>query len=395
MALWRKRNLLEIVQILKFLVLFSFAIPIFVFLLYGAILVYYSKQCKKQHINEFNGNVKYEPVVSIVTPTHNEEAIISKKIENLLASDYPKEKLEIIFVDDSDDSTPKIIQEYAKMFSNINLIKFDKRVGYSPCMIAGCKAARGEVIVLSDAGAFFDAKTVANLVRHFQNPDIGAVTSTDVILNVDEEVGRSEDLYQKIYNFVRTAETNMDSTFYFKGEASAVRKDLITDLEECGATFDTAVALSVRKKGYKTIYDPEAKFYEYAPKTRRERIRQKTTRAANWIKILFQFKSMLFNPKYGKFGLLTLPANFMMLVIIPLAILAGISFLIFLTFFDPAFTIILWSIIGAIFASSLIFSRHFLFNFLEFCYSLLKAIYEIIFAKRKHDLIEKIASTRR
>jgi cellulose synthase/poly-beta-1,6-N-acetylglucosamine synthase-like glycosyltransferase len=281
------------------------------------------------------------------------------------------------------------------MFSNINLIKFDKRMGYSPSMIAGCKAARGEIIILSDAGAFFDTKTVANLVRHFQNPDIGAVTSTDVILNVYEEVGRSEDLYQKIYNFVRTAETSMDSTFYFKGEASAVRKDLITDLEECGATFDTAVALSVRKKGYKTIYDPEAKFYEYAPKTRRERIRQKTTRAANWIKILFQFKSMLFNPKYGKFGLLTLPINFAMLVVNPLAILTGIGFLIALIFFDPFFSLIIWSIIGAVFLLSIVFFRHLLFTFLEFEFSLLSAMYEIVFVKRKHDMIEKIVSTRR
>lgn len=385
--------MLEIVQILKFLVIFSFAVPIFVFLLYGAILVYYKykKRCK----NEFDGNEKYQPAVSIVTPTHNEETIISKKIENLLASNYPRDKLEIIFVDDSEDSTPKIIQEYAEKFSNIHLIKFDKRMGYSPCMIAGCKAAKGEIIVLSDAGAFFDAETVANLVRHFRDPNIGAVTSTDVILNVDEDVGRSEELYQKIYNFVRKAETNMDSTFYFKGEASAVRKDLIADLEECGATFDTAAALSIRKKGYKAVYDPEAKFYEYAPKTRRERIRQKTTRAANWIKILFQFKGMLFNPKYGKFGLLTLPANFIMLVATPLAILAGISLLIVLTFFDPAFSLTLWRIIIAILLLVLVFSRHFLFNFLEFSLSLLKALYEIIFSKRKHDLIEKIISTRR
>jgi cellulose synthase/poly-beta-1,6-N-acetylglucosamine synthase-like glycosyltransferase len=389
----RKQNLLEIAQILKFLVVFSFAIPFFVFILYGAILVYY-KYKKQPNSKEYNEDVKFEPSVSVVIPTHNEESIISKKIENLLASSYPKDKLEIIFVDDSDDSTPKIIQESAK-FSNIHLIRFDRRMGYTPCMIAGCKAAQGEIIVLSDAGAFFDTKTIANLIRHFRNPSIGAVTSTDVILNVDEEVGRSEELYQKVYNFVRTAETNMDSTFYFKGEASAVRKNLITDMEKYSATFDTAAALLIRKKGYKTIYDPEAKFYEYAPKTHNERIKQKTTRAANWIKILFQFKNMLFNPKYGKFGLLTLPANLMMLVITPIVVLAGISFLIALTFFDLAFAITLWSIIGTVFILSLTFSRHFLFNFLEFDYSLLKAIYEIIFTKRKHDLIEQIASTRR
>lgn len=386
--------MLETVQILKFLVVSSFVIPFFIFLFYGAILAYYRYK-KPKNKSELNGNPKFEPRVSVVTPTHNEEAIISKKIENLLASDYPKDKLEVIFVDDSDDSTPKIIQEYAKKFSIIHLIRFEKRMGYTPCMIAGCKAAKGEIIILSDAGAFFDTKTVANLVRHFRNPTIGAVTSTDVILNIGEEVGKSEQLYQKIYNFVRTAETNMDSTFYFKGEASAVRRELITDLEECNATFDTAAALFVRKKGYKTIYDPEAKFYEYAPETRRERIKQKTTRAANWIKILFQFKSMLFNPKYGKFGLLTLPMNFAMLVATPLLMLIGLLLLVALTFLDQIFSIIIWSIVGTFFLSALLLSKHFLFTFLEFSFSLLRALYEIIFTKRKHDIIDKIISTRR
>ena len=391
----RSKILLEIIQILQFFVFFSFAVPFFVFVLYGTILIYYKYNNKQHNGNECDKNIEFEPSVSIVTPTHNEESIISKKIENLLASNYPKDKLEIIFVDDSDDSTPSVIQEYSKRFSSIRLIKFNKRMGYSPCLFAGVKASKGDIIILSDAGAFIDTETVTNLVRHFRNPNIGAVTSKDVILNVGEEIGKSEELYQKIYNFVRTAETNMDSTFYFKGEASAVRKDLITDLEGCSATFDTAAALFVRQKGYKTIYDPEAKFYEYAPKTHNERIRQKTIRAANWIKILFQFRSMVFNPRYGKFGLLTLPMNLAMLVVTPMALLAGIGFLIVLTFFDPVFSIIIWSILGTIFLLSLVFSKRLLITFLEFDFSLLKALYEIIFTKRKHDMIEKVVSTRR
>lgn len=382
------------IEILRFLVGFLFGFPVLIFASYGLILVYYNKVRSEHNVDISNGEIE-EPFVTVVTPTHNEEKIISKKIENLLSSNYPREKLELVFVDDSDDSTSNIIEEYSRKYSIIRLIKFGERMGYSPCMFAGVKESKGDVVVLSDAGSFHDGDTISNLVRHFSDPRIGAVTGKDVILNVDEETGSSEALYQRIYNFVRTAETNMDSTFYFKGEASAVRKKLISDIEGCGATFDTAVALFVRQKGYKTIFEPEAKFYEYAPMARSERIKQKTIRAANWIKILLKFKGMAFNGKFGKFGLFTLPANFGMLIVAPLAILLGIFSLVLLTLIDPFFSLFLWGGLGAVALFSILVSKHLLRTFLDFEVSLLKALYEIVFTKRKHDQIDTVMSTRR
>jgi cellulose synthase/poly-beta-1,6-N-acetylglucosamine synthase-like glycosyltransferase len=386
---------LEIIQVLQYLVISCFVIPIFVFGIYGLILVYY-RRSKTRNTKIITANISgFEPHVSIVTPTHNEETIISKKIENLLISNYPKEKLEIIFIDDSTDSTAKIIQAYAEKYPFIHLIKFAKRMGYSPCMFAGVKVSTGEIIVLSDAGSFHDEDTIENLVRHFRDPAIGAVTGKDVILNSDEAIGSSETLYLRIYNFVRTAETNMDSTFYFKGEASAVRKSLIADFEGCGATFDTATALFIRQKGYKTIFDSAAKFYEYAPRTREERIKQKTIRAANWIKILMKFKGMTFRYKYGKFGLLTLPANFGMLILTPIAILAGLISLIALSFFNPIPSLFIWVFLGSAVLLSYAISRSLPSTFVDLEISLLKALFEITFTKTKHDQIDTVKSTRR
>ena len=311
-------------EILRILVLLFFAIPVFVFGSYGIILLYFGKIRKKPKTIEASSvDSGYEPFVSVVTPTHNEETIIRKKLDNLLATNYPMQKLELIFVDDSTDSTTSIIRDYTLKYPNVRLIAFNSRMGYSPCMFAGVKESKGDIIVLSDAGSFHDGDTISNLVRHFSDSRIGAVTGKDVILNLEEGVGSSEAFYMRLYNSVRAAETNMDSTFYFKGEASAVRKNLISDLSGVGATFDTATALFIRQKGYKTIFDSEAKFYEYAPLMRNERIKQKTIRAANWMKILLKFRGMAFNRKYGKFGMLTLPANFGMLIVAPVAIFLG------------------------------------------------------------------------
>ena len=174
-----------------------------------------------------------------------------------------------------------------------------------------------------------------------------------------------------------------------------MRKELISDLEGCGATFDTAAALFVRQKGYRTIFDPEAKFYEYAPGVRSERVKQKTIRAANWIKILLKFRSMAFNHKYGKFGLFTLPANFGMLIAAPIAILLGFCSLVVLTFFDPVLSLFAWGFLGAAVLFSMVVSKHLFGTFLDFEVSLLKALYELMFTKKKHDQIDTVLSTRR
>ncbi|HVP92387.1 MAG TPA: glycosyltransferase [Acidobacteriota bacterium] len=337
----------------------------------------------------------YEPFVSVVVPTHNEEMIIAKKIENLLSSNYPISKLEIIFVDDSDDSTPKIISDQSKKASNVSLIRFEKRMGYSPSMIAGCQAAKGEIVVLNDAGSFLDSDAIRNIVARFRNSSIGVVTGKDVIINVNEEVGKSENFYQRIYNFLRTAETNMDSTFYVKGEATGVRRDLLKDLQLSTETFDTTVGLIARQKGYRVVYDPQVKFFEYAPKTHSGRIKQKTIRAANLIKVLWRFRHMMFNREYGKYGSLILPINFALLTFIPVFVLAWFMFLVGLAFVDLGFAWIVWATIGVVFVLALAFFRRFLLTFLEFEYSLLKAIYQVIFTSKTHDKIDKVDSTRR
>ncbi len=392
--------MIVLATVLEVLFFFCVAIPISIFGFYGIVVVYYNRAKKYQGkktwklAGNLTENESYEPTVSIVIPTHNEQSIITKKIDSLLALDYPKEKLEIIFADDSNDSTPNIITEFATKNPNIKLIKFKERIGYSPSMIAGCKSAKGEIIVLGDAGSFLDKEAIKHFIIHFQDPTVGAVTGRDVILNKEESVGDSENLYQRIYNYLRTAETKIDSTFFIKGEATAARRSLILDLVNCTATFDTAVGLFLRQKGYRIVFDPQVKFYEYAPSTHAERIKQKTIRASNLIRIIIQFRAIIFNRKYGKYGTIILPMYFAMIVIAPSALLMGLLLLIPLIFLNTMFSLTILGIFGAAVCISLLLSRSLLITLLDFEISLLKALFGFLMNK-KHDKIETVASTRR
>jgi cellulose synthase/poly-beta-1,6-N-acetylglucosamine synthase-like glycosyltransferase len=336
----------------------------------------------------------FEPSASIVVPTHNEEMIIAKKIDNILHLDYPKEKLEVIFVDDSNDSTPKIVEEQSRNFPYIRLIRFDQRMGYSPCMMVGCQSAKNEIIVYSEAGSFMDTEAIRNLVRHFKDPRIGLVTGRSIILNVKDGVGQAEKSYVQMSDFLRMAESRMDSTFWVKGEATAVRAELIKDLDRCNATFDNTSAVFVRQKGYKAIFDPDVKFYEFAPKTHKDWSKQKTIRAANWMKMLFGFKGMFFRRRYGLFGCLTLPMLFSMLVVVPVTLLFGLVCLAVVTFFDFAFALPIWILLLCILLVSFVFNKKMPATFLEFEYALLNALYQVAFTRTEHDKIDKAISTR-
>lgn len=104
---------------------------------------------------------------------------------------------------------------------------------------------------------------------------------------------------------------------------------------------------------------------------------------------------MMFKPRYGKYGSLVMPMNFALLTFAPALILTWSFLLVVLVLLDLTLAIIVWAALGVVFALMLAFSRHLLATFLEFEYSLLRAIYQVVFTRKVHDKIDKVDSTRR
>ena len=92
-----------------------------------------------------------EPTVSIIIAAHNEAAVIGKKIENLLQLDYPSSLLELLIVSDgSTDETESIVKQYNA--SGVQLVAMP-RGGKAKALNAAVAAARGEILVFSDANS--------------------------------------------------------------------------------------------------------------------------------------------------------------------------------------------------------------------------------------------------
>ena len=374
----------------------SFSIIVLFYFSYFVLIYYFGRRsCLSKRELEFSF-----PSVSLIVPVYNEEKIILKKIQNLEEIAYPIDKIEIIFVDGhSTDKTAGIIMDQIKNAQkSMRLISQQKRNGYTCAVVEGILSSKGEIIVATDAASYYYPDAIQCLVRHFVDPKIGAVTGKEIVLGGPKEVGpQLEKSYRSFYDFMRVSETEMDSTPDSKGEILAVRKEICTNLLptltlSTNASFDSCVPYQAKLMGYRTIYDEHAKYYEYAPASSSDRFAQQARRATVLIGALFLFKKMLFNKKFGKFGLLILPVHFIMDCILPSIFMLGIVSLVVSTFLNPIGVMLLW-IIAAIFTVANKKTRLVLFAFVQSQFALIIALSRL--ARHKDSLyIESIASTR-
>ncbi len=196
----------------------------------------------------------YKPSVSIIMPTYNEARIIEKRLENLEAQDYPREKLEIIVIDASEDNTAEIVEEWAKKHTSVKLklIKEPKRRGKARALNEALKHASGEIIIIADADAFWPANAVSEAIKWLSDPSVGAVSC---LKNPRGESG-IESGYRKYYNTLRLAESKTHSTPIFHGELAAFKKELLEKVggfpEHIGAD-DSHTATKIALLGYRAI----------------------------------------------------------------------------------------------------------------------------------------------
>lgn len=120
-------------------------------------------------------------MLSVVCPIYNEEKYIAKCIDSLLLQDYPKDDLEIIFVDGmSTDKTREIIATYTEKYPFIKLLDNPKRI-VPYAMNAGIKASRGDVIIRLDGHVEYPVNYFSALVKYLKElgaDNVGALCET-------------------------------------------------------------------------------------------------------------------------------------------------------------------------------------------------------------------------
>jgi len=376
----------------------SFSILLLFYLAYFLVLYYYHQK-KKEKVESSS---EFHPSVSLIVPVYNEEKIVSKKIQNITELNYPKGRIEAIFVDGcSTDNTADVIEAHSKNNDGfVRLIRERKRGGYNSAIHEGVLKSHGDIIVMSDSASYYDPEALKFLVGHFVDPAVGAVTGKEIVLGDPKAVGpRLEATYRGFYDFMRTAETRMDSTPDSKGEILAARRKICENLTQRvhlspSASFDCCIPYQAKLEGYRTVFEPKAVYYEYAPSSFMDRMRQQIRRAAILMGSMLLFRNMIMNKKYGKFGSVIIPVHFVMQIILPWLFVVGCISLLIATVMNPASTVIMWATLALMAILVSLKNRVLLLSFTQSQLALVIATLRVA-TRRNSVIIDTIPSTRK
>ena len=249
------------------------------------------------------------PAISVIIPAYNEEESIVKTIESILASDYPKNKFEVIVIDDgSKDNTLEI----AKRFENKQVKVFSKENGgKATALNFGISKAKGEIIFTMDADTFVNPESMKNMVHYFNNPRVMAVTPTMLVHKPKTILQRVQNMEYLLGIFLRKAFATLNAVYITPGAFSAYRKEFFDKYggyDETNVTEDIEMSLRIQYQGYFIDNSPNAPAYTIAPSKFKELLIQRRRWYFGYIKNISKYRGLL-SKKYGDLGLFIIPVG--------------------------------------------------------------------------------------
>ena len=247
---------------LEFLFWFCIALVFYSYIGYGIvawILVKIRNILGKQ-FKQFN-DPTFLPNVTLAIPAYNEMSCIEAKVKNTFGLDYPADKIEVLFVTEgSDDGTTEFIQSLMTKYPNLQIIGGDTRRGKIEAMNMAIKTIKTPIVIFTDANTNLNNQVIRNIVRHFQDPNVGAVAGEKRIETQGSEAaaGAGEGLYWKYESFLKKLDTQLYSVVGAAGELFAVRTHLFGEVEKDTLLDDFMVSLRIAADGFRVIYEPDA-----------------------------------------------------------------------------------------------------------------------------------------
>jgi biofilm PGA synthesis N-glycosyltransferase PgaC len=333
----------EMIQVVEYVFFTSLIVFAGFYATYYFICYSYKKRTKEKN-NPLVHHEKELPNVSFIVPVFNENRVLEKKIANLQTMAYPKDKLEIIFVDggSTDGSLETIKDAMRRVDLDIKLIEQGRRMGFNNAVVDGFHKSTGDIILIPGAETMYAPDTLKYMIPPFLDERIGAVNGRQIITNLTDGLSpKLEQAYRRAQDFLREGEDNMDTLFDVKGEIVAGRRAIVETLVGNSefrnkGCIDACFFFQARRDGYRTVYEPNAVYYELSPRSFEASFKQRYRRAATLIQNMLIFKDMIFNRKYGLFSKLIMPMHFLMLIVLPYLFLSGlITFLILQVAYFP------------------------------------------------------------
>jgi len=286
----------------------------------------------------------YEPEVTLFIAAYNEKDYVEDKMKNTLALDYPKDKLNIVWVTDgSDDGTPDLLKGYP----NTTVHHLDARNGKIGAMNRGMEFVKTPIVIFSDANTNLGKESIRRIVNLFSSPTVGCVSGEKRIVDKDSDVasGAGEGLYWKYESALKKWDAELYSVVGAAGELFAIRTELYRHVEKDTLLDDFIISLRVAQDGYTIQYDPEAYAIETASANVKEELKRKIRISAGGIQSVIRLRSLLNVFKYGTLSFQYISHRVLRWTLTPLCLVLLIPILFMLAYNEGIFDFGLYSVL--------------------------------------------------
>ena len=196
------------------------------------------------------------PSVSMIIAAYNEEAVIRRKLEETLETDYPLDKLEVLVVTDgSTDGTDAIVREFEER--GITLVDHPENRGKSTAVNDAVAQAKHDILVFSDASGIYNPEAIGSLVRNFSDPEVGCVSGKVIYSKEHDATSKGFGLYQKFVVNLRQSENLVGSQTSVSGSIHALRRELYYKVPG-HQTADLMQAVHTVLNGFRGVYEAKA-----------------------------------------------------------------------------------------------------------------------------------------
>ena len=250
------------------------------------------------------------PTLSLIVPAYNEEETIEMTIESALEVDYPKEKYDIIVVNDG--STDQTLEKVRKFEDNSQITIIDKENGgKGSALNEGVRESDSEAVACVDADSRLEEDSLKHMVSEMGDEYEGVASAMKVY--------QPRNMLQKLQwveyivgIFTRNIMGLLNAIHVTPGPLSVYKRDKLEEVglfDEESLVEDQEICFRLQEEQYRIGHSSHAEVYTVAPSTLEGFKNQRYRWYRGSLETILQYKHMMFNREYGDLGIFAIPSK--------------------------------------------------------------------------------------
>ena len=278
-----------------FLIFYSYVGYPVVLLILSTASIFFTKKREKVEVNG----------ISIIITCRNEEKVLKDKLDNTLSLQFfgrtvaeelakADSKVQVIVASDaSDDRTNQIVDSYSSV--GVYLVALTQRSGKEAAQKKALEYVRNNVILFTDAKIVLKGNVLENLLKYFQDPSVGAVSSKDLV--IDEKGGSGEGAYVSYEMWLRRLESSIYSLIGLSGSCFAVRREVTFNFPE-GVPSDFCTLLEARRLGLRGVHADDVLAAYKAVSSHEAEFERKVRTVVRGMRSVWSYRDLIFSISY-------------------------------------------------------------------------------------------------